>query len=225
MRVTAVLLAAGRGRRMGRGENKAFAIVSGTPLLGLTIRAFARCASIDEIVIVAAAGERERVSALLPAVSQPIRIVDGGAERRDSSRAGVETASGDIVLLHDGARPFASAQLIDRVIAGAIEHGACVPVLPVVDTLRHVEVNGALACETLDRSAVARIQTPQAFRRELIRRALETCPPDAPDDAAAVLALGERVVAVAGEPTNLKVTTPEDLALAEAIAVKLSFES
>jgi len=225
MRVTAVLLAGGRGRRMGRGENKAFAIVSGTPLLGLTVGAFARCPAIDEIVLVAARGERERVSSLLPPISQPVRIVDGGSERRDSARAGVEASSGDIVLLHDGARPFVSAELIERVVAAAIEHGACVPVLPVVDTLRHVEKDGMLASAVLDRSTVARMQTPQAFRRELIRRALRTCPNDASDDAAAVLALGEGVITVPGEATNLKVTTPEDLALAEAIAAGLPLDS
>jgi 2-C-methyl-D-erythritol 4-phosphate cytidylyltransferase len=224
MRVTAVLLAAGRGRRMGRGESKAFLPLAGVPLLALTVRAFARCASVDEIVIVAASSERDRVSALLPPVSQPLRIVDGGVERRDSARAGVAASSGDIVLLHDGARPFPSAELIARVTDAAAEHGACVPVLPAVDTLRYVEEDGSLARETLDRSTVARMQTPQAFRRELIGRALDACPPDVPDDAAAVLALGERVVTVPGEPTNLKVTKPEDLALAEAIAAGLRLE-
>ena len=104
---------------------------------------------------------------------------------------------------------------------GAIQHEACIPVLPIVDTVRPTKDDGFLSDGLLDRSGLTRAQTPQGFHTELIRRALALSPPDVPDDAAAVLALGSAVWTVPGEPTNLKVTAPADLILAEAIGERL----
>jgi len=218
MRVSAVILAAGRGRRMRRDANKVLLSIAGAPLLVHTFRAFAASPRVDEIVLVVGPGEEAQVRGLLPPFPRTTAIVPGGGMRRDSAIAGVEAARGDIVLIHDGARPFPSLDLIERVIDGAVEHGACVPILPVVDTLRRSPAEGSLCAEDVDRRDLVRIQTPQGFRRSLIRRALPLCPADAPDDAAAVFALGEAVWPVAGEPANLKVTVPGDLPLAEAIA-------
>ncbi len=222
MRVTAVILAAGRGRRMGGDDNKTFLPIAGQPLLEHTIRAFAASPRIDEIVLVVAPNEEEdRVRGILPTAPPTVSLIPGGDVRRDSSIAGVEAASGEIVLIHDGARPFPSLELIDRVIRGAVEHDACVPVLPLADTVRPIADDGLLGVDRIDRRGLARIQTPQGFKASLIRRALPFSSPEVPDDAAAVLALGEKVWGVPGEPTNLKVTVPEDLPLAEAIAERL----
>jgi 2-C-methyl-D-erythritol 4-phosphate cytidylyltransferase len=218
MRVSAVILAAGRGRRMGGDANKVFLSIAGEPLLVRTFRAFVASERIDEIVLVVGPGEEARVRDLLPAARFETTVVPGGAMRRDSAIAGVEAAYGEIVLIHDGARPFPSPELIERVIVGAVEHGACVPTLPVIDTLRRGSADGSLSAGDIERCELVRIQTPQGFRTSLIRRALALAPPDAPDDASAVLVLGEVVWPVAGEPTNLKVTVPEDLPLAEAVA-------
>ena len=221
MRVTAVILAAGRGRRMERGENKAFLSIAGSPLLSHTLRAFSRSPRISEIVVVVRACEEDRVRALLPDGLPPVSIVPGGDVRRDSAIAGVAAAAGRIVLIHDGARPFPSMELIERVVDGVIQHEACIPVLPIVDTVRPTKDDGFLSDRLLDRSGLTRAQTPQGFLTELIRQALALSPPNISDDASAVLALGSAVWTVPGEPTNLKVTAPEDLVLAEAIAEKL----
>jgi 2-C-methyl-D-erythritol 4-phosphate cytidylyltransferase len=221
VRVTGILLAAGQGRRMGQGENKAFLRIGGTPLLSLALRPFLASSRIDDIVVVVGRDELERAAGLLRRSPREVEVVAGGDVRRDSAIAGVEAAAGDIVLIHDGARPFPSVSLIERVIDGAAAHGACVPVLPVVDTVRRVDEGSFLGAATLDRTALARMQTPQGFRRELIRRALAAAASDVPDDAAAVLALGWRVATTPGESTNVKITSPADLPLAEAIASTL----
>ena len=217
MQITAVILAAGRGRRMGADQNKVFLPVSGRPLLAHTLASFAAIDRISEVVLVVHPDDEETVSGLMSAVGLPWSIVPGGTQRRDSALAGVRAAQGEAVLIHDGARPFPSPELIGRVIEGTLEHGACIPVLPVVDTLRRVE-GARLLGETVPRDGLARIQTPQGFLTERIRAALDQSDPTITDDAAAVLALGGDVWTVSGESTNLKVTTRDDLAMAEAIA-------
>jgi len=222
MYVTAVILAAGRGRRMESDENKAFHLLRGIPVLRRTLGAFLHAPSVNEIVVVVGSGEEDRVRGLLTSVSIPCSIVPGGEHRRDSAIAGVTAATGEIVLIHDGARPFLSPELIERIVEGTVRHGACVPVLPIADTVRTVKPESTLSPRTFDRTGMVRIQTPQGFRMSLIRRALDLSPPTIPDDAAAVLALGEPVHTVAGEPTNLKITSPADVPLAEAIADHLA---
>ncbi len=217
MRVTAVIVAAGRGTRMGGAANKVLLPLAGLPILAHVLAAFADAPRISEIVLVAREGEEEDVTSLLPARARTrTRIVRGGAERRDSSLFGVRAASGDLVLIHDAARPLVSRELIDRVIDGTIAHGACVPVVPVVDTVRRVGPAGLLP-DVIERFGLVAIQTPQGFRTEVILRGLaETTGLTLPDDAAAVLACGLPVSVVDGERENLKVTTASDLALAEA---------
>lgn len=222
MRVTAVILAAGRARRMGAGENKAFLLLGAVPILRRAIGAFLESARIGEFVVVARPGEEERVRGLLPTFGTTIRVVQGGEHRRDSALAGVGAATGDLVLIHDGARPFPSPELIERVIDGTERHGACIPVLPITDTVRFKGEGDCLGDRTLDRSRMVRIQTPQGFRTSLIRRALDLSPATIPDDADAVLALGEPVWTVPGEATNLKITSPDDLLLANAIDERLA---
>ena len=194
----------------------------GLPLIEHTLRAFSRAPRVDEIILVVRAGEEGKASAIRFSGDKPLLIVAGGKERRDSSLAGVKRAGGEIVLIHDGARPFPSIELIERVIDGAAAHGACIPVIPSPDTLRFLNDDGTVSGKRIDRSKIVRVQTPQGFRTDLIRGSLAESDPRIPDDAEALLSSGRPVFTVQGEPTNLKVTTPADLAIAEALAGTLS---
>jgi 2-C-methyl-D-erythritol 4-phosphate cytidylyltransferase len=217
MRVSAVVLAAGRGVRMGADENKVYLPIAGRPLLQHTLSALSRCQRIHEIVLVVRVAEQDRARALLPTTSLPCHIVFGGTTRRDSARAGVDASTGDLILIHDGARPFPRPELIERVIDGAIQHRACVPVLPVVDTVRYTTDGAFTNDQTVAKTELVLVQTPQGFHASLIRRCLANCTSDVSDDAEAVLACGEPVWTVLGEPINVKITTPIDVELAEAI--------
>jgi 2-C-methyl-D-erythritol 4-phosphate cytidylyltransferase len=212
VRASGIILAAGRSERFG--EDKIFAELQGLPVLLHSVRAFLVAEVVEEIVVVARPGTEFRVAMLLQDLDFPIRVVTGGQRRRDSSLAGVEAACGEFVLIHDAARPLVSPELIKRVLASAETYGAAVPVLPMVDTLRYVE-NGFLKPEVLPRAGLVAMQTPQGFRRDLLLPALEECDEDLPDDAAALLSRGIPVAVVPGDRRNLKLTYPEDLALAQ----------
>lgn len=214
MRASGILLAAGRAERFG--QDKVFLELGGVPVLVRAARAFQEAGAVEELVVVVRPGQEARAAALLRGLALPVRVVAGGARRRDSSLAGVEAAQGEFVLIHDAARPLVSPELIRRVRAAAERHGAAVPVLPVVDTLRYVE-DGFLRPEVVPRPGLVAMQTPQAFRRELLLAALRECDVDLPDDAAALLARGLPVAAVPGDPRNLKLTYAEDLVLAQAL--------
>ena len=207
---------------MAARENKLFLSLGGTPILTRVIATFAGTPRVTEIVVVVREGEEEKAASLVPAgAGDRVRIVRGGTERRDSSLCGVRASTGDVVLVHDGARPLVSHDLIDRVIDGAAAYGACVPVVPVVDTVRRVDPAGFLLPDVVLRAGLAGIQTPQGFRGELILRCLlEARGTPFPDDAAAVLARGIPVAAVDGDRENLKITTASDLLLAEALLAR-----
>lgn len=221
-RVSAIVLAAGRGTRIGADKNKVFLRIASRPLLSYTMDAFAQCQQIDEIVLVVAPGEEEATSPFVAGIEKDVRIVHGGPRRQGSSYAGVSAARGEIVLIHDAARPFVSIDLISRLIEATRQHAACVPVLPIVDTIRRGAVGFPLEANLIDRSRLLRMQTPQGFNRDLIMKALSETDADVTDDAAAVLAHGEPVWTIAGEETNIKVTTKEDLLIAEMIAASIS---
>lgn len=213
---SAVILAAGRGARFGGEGNKAWAALAGRPLLGHSLAAFARWGEAGEIVLVVRAGEEPRATALARDLGRTVHVVTGGERRCDSARAGLAAATGEYVLVHDGARPLVSPDLIRRVSEAARRHGAAVPVLPMADTVRYARA-GFLRRDAVDREGLVQIQTPQGFRRDLLLRAYaeaEREGVDLPDDAAAMLLLGHPVAVVAGDPANLKVTRPEDLDLA-----------
>ncbi len=217
-RVSAVVLAAGKGTRVGAGKNKIFTEIASRPLLLYALSSFTRSALVDEIVLVIAPGEEGVASTLVEGMEKKIRITRGGKERQDSSLAGVAAASGEIVLIHDGARPFPSTDLIERVIDGVAAHGACVPVLPMADTLRCGRIDDYLHSASIDRAGLLRMQTPQGFKRDLIEQALAKATAEFTDDASAALACEIPVWVIAGEEMNIKVTTKEDLLLAEMIA-------
>ncbi|MCX7751127.1 MAG: 2-C-methyl-D-erythritol 4-phosphate cytidylyltransferase [Candidatus Bipolaricaulota bacterium] len=217
MDASAVVLAAGAGSRFG--GDKVWAPLGGRPVLGHSLSSLARTPGIGELVVVVRAGEEGRAAELGRELSLPLRVVVGGARRADSARAGVAAAAGEHVLVHDGARPLVTPELAARVLAAARRHGAAVPVVPVSDTVRYVG-GEFLRPGWIDREGLAAVQTPQGFRRDLLLEAYAEATKrglELPDDAAAVLLLGHPVAAVSGDPRNLKLTWPEDLAFAERL--------
>lgn len=221
MEVLAILVAAGRGERMGAGRPKAFLAVGGRTLLERSALAFERAGSVDAIVAVVPASEQEAARELLRDTAKLVAVVPGGARRQDSVLEGMKPVPDGfdgIVLVHDAARPFVSPELIDGVTAEARRVGAAVPVWAVADTVKRVK-DGRVV-ETVDRSELAAAQTPQAFRFSLLARAYESAFRDrvtVTDESMAVERIGEPVAAVPGEALNRKLTTPDDLAWAETM--------
>jgi 2-C-methyl-D-erythritol 4-phosphate cytidylyltransferase/2-C-methyl-D-erythritol 2,4-cyclodiphosphate synthase len=220
--VDVVVVAAGTSSRMG-DVDKLRAAVGGRPLLAWTLDAVAVPEIVRHVVVVAAPDRVGEVAAepwLPPAVSA---VVAGGSRRQDSVAAGVAAlppaAPGDVVLVHDGARPLVSPGLVERVAEAARRDGAAIPVLPVAETLKRVE-DGRVA-GTVDRAPLAAAQTPQGFRRDVLERAWALEPPTGPtswtDEAALLEACRIDVHAIPGESMNLKVTLPDDLARVEAV--------
>ena len=219
MHTLAILVAAGRGERMGAARPKAFLALGGQPLLLRAALAFERTSSVDGIVAVVPSDELGSAEEMLKPVRKRLGVVAGGVRRQDSVWAGMKLAPegfDGIVLVHDAARPLVEPELIEAVAAAARERGAAVPTLPLVDTVKRVR-DGEVR-ETLDRGELAAAQTPQGFHYRLLARAYEAAFRDhvvLTDEAMAVERLGERVVSVPGSPRNRKITTPGDLAWAE----------
>lgn len=218
-----ILVAAGRGERMGADRPKAFLDLGGQSLLLRAARVFDESPSVDRVVAVVPDAERDAASEILGALSKPVSVVTGGARRQDSVLEGLKTASEGfrgIVLVHDAARPLVDGPLIESVVGAAEEHGAALPVLPVVDTVKRLDDGRVI--ETLDRETLGAAQTPQGFRFELLASAYEAAFRDrvtVTDEAMAVERIGAPVRAVPGSPRNRKITTPEDLAWAEGLSL------
>jgi 2-C-methyl-D-erythritol 4-phosphate cytidylyltransferase/2-C-methyl-D-erythritol 2,4-cyclodiphosphate synthase len=219
----AIVVAAGSSSRMG-GADKLDHLVAGQPILAHAIAAVAALPAVERIMLVTSP---DRVDGLRAATWLPpqVTVVAGGPRRHESVAAGLvalmaldadaDAAAGDrVVLIHDGARPLASAALGAAVLAAAVEHGAAIPVLPVVETVKRV-VDGQVT-GTIDRSELAVAQTPQGVRRALLAEAFRRFPPGGPetwtDEGALLEACRIAVHAIPGEPGNLKVTVPADLA-------------
>jgi 2-C-methyl-D-erythritol 4-phosphate cytidylyltransferase len=215
MGVWAILVAGGRGERLGLDHPKAFAKLGEDPLLAEPLRRLDDSAWIDAIVVVVPAGWEEPAILLAEEVGcgKVSACVAGGEARADSVRAGLAEVPADAiaVLVHDAARPLVSDEVIERVLAPLSEGwDGVVPGLPVSDTLKRVAPDGAVV-ETVARDAVYAVQTPQAFPADVLRRALAG-DSAATDCAGSVEAAGGRVKVVPGDPRLLKVTTAEDLA-------------
>ncbi len=221
----AILVAAGSGTRLGASVRKAFVPLAGRPLFEHALDVLRRAPSVGEVVLVLHAADVEAVERRFAREADaeaacPVRCVSGGAERWHSVRRGVEAAtpSRSIVAIHDAARPLVSVELVERVIAAAREHGAAIPAVPVVDTLKRVD--GGFGGDTVARESLVRVQTPQAFDRERLLAAMRAWRTEAwghpTDESQVVERAGLRVRIVEGDERNLKVTTPEDLEVAEA---------
>lgn len=216
---SALIPAAGRGERLGKGVNKCFAPVAGKPILAHTISVFESCEEIGEIVLVVGKGELQAASDLVSrfACNKVSAIVHGGAHRQDSVGAGLEKITTPIVAIHDGARPLVTNKIVTDSIAAAKRAGACIAAVPVIDTIKSASPEGIVS-GTLDRRNLYAVQTPQTFRTDLIRRAYDSAFAEgyyATDDAALVERMGEEVAIVAGSHDNIKITTPSDLEFAE----------
>jgi 2-C-methyl-D-erythritol 4-phosphate cytidylyltransferase/2-C-methyl-D-erythritol 2,4-cyclodiphosphate synthase len=202
--LTAVVLAAGSGRRLG-GESKVWRSFRGQPLWRLAATAFNGVA--ERLVVVLAADRVADAGAWLQDFPVPWVAVEGGAERWESTARGVAVVDTPYVAVHDGARPLVTPDLVRRTFAAARETGAAIPALPVVDTVKELE-EGRVA-KTLPRERLVVAQTPQIFRTEWLKDALARGGP-VTDDASWVEALGYPVAVVDGDPMNRKITTPED---------------
>ena len=216
--VWTIVLAAGSGRRFG-AQPKQYELLAGERVID---RALVTCrAAADHVIVVLAPGE-EAVGEALLADGSADAFVIGGAERSDSVRCALAVIDEEaaVIVVHDAARPLASASLHEAVVA-AVHAGAdaAIPAVAVVDTIKRVRIDAdgsEVVAETLDRGELVAIQTPQAFRATVLRLAHQSAT-DATDDAALVEASGGTVAIVAGERTNIKITSPEDLAVASVL--------
>jgi 2-C-methyl-D-erythritol 4-phosphate cytidylyltransferase len=216
MRAAALLLAAGRGERMGSGEPKAFLRLAGRTLLERAVAAVEECADIEGFVVSAPGGNEDAVEELARS-PKLLAMTVGGETRQESVRRALPTLPDrfDVVVCHDVARPLADPKLFSDVLAALGSADGVIPVVPVTDTVKRV-MDGEIL-ETVAREGLALAQTPQAFRRRSLEAAHAAATATLTDDAALLEAAGFRVATVPGDPANLKVTEPRDLPLAEAL--------
>ena len=223
-RVVAVVPAGGTGKRMGAGTPKQFLMLDGVPLMLHSLRALERAPSVSEVVLVVP--KQERTRALTEVVERyglkkVLKVVSGGATRQESVHHGLNEVDEDaeIVVVHDAVRPFVTEDLIERSIEAARKHGGAIVAVPMKDTPKQAGAD-RLIQRTLDRAELWLAQTPQTFRRALVVEAYRKAEVEhvhGTDDAALVERLGHQVGIVEGSWENIKITTPEDLVLAEAI--------
>ena len=212
MTVTALIVAAGKGERLGGGVPKQYRTIGGKPVLRWAVEALAGHSAIKNVQVVIGDGQQDLARSALAGLDVGPPVI-GGAERADSVRAGLGTVGGDAVLVHDAARPFCPPQVIDRLISRLEFADGAAPALPVGDTLAR---GGGELGEAVDRSGVVRVQTPQAFRLEPLRRAYASWTGEPPTDETSVArAAGMRVALVAGDPALDKITTADDFRRAE----------
>lgn len=210
--VTAIIVAAGASRRMGF-DKLSYRLPDGRTVLETSCALFAAHPAVDELVLVAG-GNRPQCEAIAAACPKPCTVVQGGATRADSVRSGLAAAKGQLVAIHDAARPFASEQLITDALQAAAKTGAAAPAVPVKDTIKVADKDGKVVA-TPDRATLYAVQTPQCFDRALYLQALEAVSGEkaslVTDDCSLFELAGLPVTLTAGDYANLKITTKEDL--------------
>ena len=224
MKTVVIIPAGGMGRRMGGEIPKQYLSLAGLPILVHTLRAFQHSPLVDEIFLVVPAGDVTEVRQDLVErynFSRVALVIAGGRERQDSVRNGLAHVRDEheIILVHDGVRPFVTGELIEGAIAAAKRFGASIVGIPVLDTVKAVDAPGRVV-QTVQREGLWLTQTPQAFRREVILAAYERAAADGfygTDDASLVERTGIPVRMIPGDADNIKVTTPEDLERGERI--------
>ncbi len=222
-KVTAIILAAGMGSRMGLGYNKIFFDFK-KPLICYTIEAFENNDDINEIVIVCAKDEEKKFNEILNKQNYKkiSKIVEGGKTRQDSSKIGVENSGGDIVIIQDGARPFTTQEIISNSIKGAKDFGSVIVAVPCKDTVKLAKEEELIE-KTVDRSRLWMAQTPQVFQHDIILKAHQDAKDSSfvgTDEASLIERMGGEVKLVMGSYNNIKITTEEDLLLARLIIDK-----
>lgn len=220
-KVVAIIVAAGGGRRMGGDLPKQFLPLGGRPLLDRALAVFAASPLVDGVVLALPPFLSDEVKQSYRGVEKILAVVDGGEERQDSVRNALAAVPADagVILVHDAVRPFVSAQLVARCVELAKEHGAVVPVVPVRDTVKQWD-RAEQTLTTRDRSELLLAQTPQGFRREILRDAYGKAEEEGrqgTDDASLVEAAGHAVIPIPGEEGNIKITIPEDIRMAEGL--------
>lgn len=218
----AIIVAGGSGKRMLHDRPKQYVPLAGIPILARTLITFEKAPSVGRVVLVVPGGDREYVR---DEIVDRYRIVKvrqiqaGGKARQDSVRKGLEMVDSgdDVVVIHDGVRPFVTQELIARSIGEAARSGAVVPIVPSADTVKMIDNDGRVL-DTLDRGTLRLAQTPQAFKREIILEAFEDAYREGfygTDDASLVERMGVTVRTIPGLPYNIKITTSEDLLFGE----------
>lgn len=227
MKVVAIIAAAGLGTRMQQDTPKTYLELAGKPILIHTLEVFEKVPEVHEVLVVVHPEDLEFCQEEVVdhySLKKVLRLIPGGKERQDSVYNAMkflrkEEDDLDVVLVHDGVRPLVDPAHVAQVVAAARRHGGAILGVPCQDTLKKVNSRGEVAA-TVDRQKLWQVQTPQAFRAALLWRAFQGAMERgfyATDEAALVEALGETVVMVPGSPLNLKITTPDDLKMAEAI--------
>jgi len=231
MKVVVIIPAAGLGTRMSaapggpKSKSKQFFELQGTPILVHTLRKFAHCNAVSEIVVALRKNETATFQKQIERESfkKPLRIVEGGEHRQNSvanAIATIEAADEDIVLVHDAVRPFVDQETIVNVIEAVKKYGAAIAGVPAIDTVKQVErtADGAVVIATVPREKMVLAQTPQGFRFGLLKKAFDEAAVDGfmgTDEASLIERTGDAVHVVMGSPRNMKITTPADLELAE----------
>jgi 2-C-methyl-D-erythritol 4-phosphate cytidylyltransferase/2-C-methyl-D-erythritol 2,4-cyclodiphosphate synthase len=212
MTTTALIVAAGKGERLGGDVPKQFLPIAGKPVLRWAVEALIGHPAVRAVRVVIGKGQQDRAAVCLNGLDVG-ELIGGGAERADSVRSGLAVINGDAVLVHDAARPFCPPEVVDRLLAPLEFFEGAAPVLPVGDTLARA---GEELAEPIDRAGLARVQTPQAFRLDALRSAYGRWAGDPPTDETTVVhAAGMRVAAVEGDPALEKITTAADFRRAE----------
>jgi 2-C-methyl-D-erythritol 4-phosphate cytidylyltransferase len=220
---TAIIVAAGSGKRIGGSIKKQFLEINGKPVLRYTLEKFQRSSDVDSIIVVVPEQDVEILVDTIPVkwgIPKVAHVVAGGKERQQSVYSALKLVdeSTEIVLIHDGVRPFVRLEEIEILVKSAREYGAAVIGITPKDTIK--QIDGSFISESLNRQELLAVQTPQVFKRDLILRAFENNQKiltNVTDDASLVDALGEKVYLVKGGAHNIKITTPEDLWLAEKL--------
>jgi 2-C-methyl-D-erythritol 4-phosphate cytidylyltransferase len=221
VKVTAIIPAAGSGKRIN--AKKQFMEINGQPVLFVTVSVFDKCQSIDDVIVVVAREDIELTKALLKDFKKVKSVVEGGAERQDSVYNGlrevVQDSDEDIVVIHDAARPLVTKEIIAKAIMEVKVSNAVIVGVPAKDTIKTVSSEN-MVLETLDRGSIWQVQTPQVFRASVIKEAYERAQKiryRATDDSKLVERMGIPVKMVMGSYENIKITTIEDVAVAEAV--------
>ncbi len=223
MKTVVIIPAAGMGKRMGERRSKQYLPLNGLPILVHTLTPFEESDLVDSVVLTVPAGDEDYCKKEVVekfGFKKVIDILHGGKERQDSVRAGLNLldSSVDFVMIHDGVRPLITSQMIADSLRGAETSGACIVAIPAKDTIKEVSKDG-LVLRTLERKDLWMVQTPQTFRYDLIKEAHDKAFADgflSTDDSALVERLGCQVTIVQGSYKNIKITTREDLMMAEA---------
>ena len=233
MKVTVIIPAAGLGTRMagpatGKAPAKQFTELGGVPVLIHTLRKFASVPQVSEIVIALRKAEADNFAPRLQQerLGKPVRIVEGGEHRQESVANALKSVNGadeDLILVHDGVRPFVDQETIENVIEAASRNGAAIAAVPAVDTIKQVDrtAAGAIVNATIPREHIVLVQTPQGFKASVLKQAFEEALRDGftgTDESSVVERMGHPVAVVMGSPKNIKITTPADLELAEFYA-------